>query len=872
MALPDEYIREGIRIGDVGIIHHDTPFDFLFNITCSADHPINYRGVPNGFIPVPQDMLDITHVHQYRDGDSHITGPGHTVSRTQTASVSLAERTDRAYDFTSSSHQGAILMLPEGSCLSKVENKSLLRDYAKSHAKQWFSYATGTRGREFSDDTNSSLYLVTGHEKCTSWGIASFFSPTSSERGVSLPFNVFRDGYGERNIYGWGQDDGRCSSRCYPNTSTPATTGKLPRNQTVFMHGFKVSKKRKSTKVKIRDVTGNKVKAERILDLKPQFPDAQGGHSQASSSAYSAFGYTSGGYTRLSSGAEVVEDGNGDYIVDGTSIYDEKVFHPCDLIGDMMYAVASEFGRSESIIAISHDEDWISLYHQEELHSSAGLPSVFDFLTRFSATFSVVIDQGFVYTESSTALRRKTAHDPTAGKLESRELSHDINIFMQVMDSSERNSDSTEETVPTASKSRTSPIRIGYLQAGRSQSRTPPPLHPPSGGNYSQSSPRAMSAPTISYNLCDQPFSRYEQEGHHSPQYTSCQSSGSPQQLHPGIGVETPALKMPTPASHDSYQLASTSYHDPGWSQSLHSTAMVNTPVGSTSYSNKFVADLAHPQPYQYSQYNIHQYPNSASRQISPAGSHEHLSPSTYQGSNAHLSPPAIPENSDDSASARPPSESNDSGSLLFRHPQQPQRLYSHQEQMEFFKAALSLPFSVTPSPFIPQAMYKPHTNSDRRQYVEEVQLDPPIYFWADNPSECGISLTDALHSRVRRLENRDETVFEGRGPSVSIRLEWPGYRQWSRQIPTKDFKSPPGPITKAKLAKNVAKCVQRFIAERQNQHLEEDAHQRWRVGGPGSSYIKLEELVLVSMHHVSMGSWQPHLRLCRESRASVYR
>ncbi|KAJ7695079.1 hypothetical protein B0H17DRAFT_931005, partial [Mycena rosella] len=164
---------------------------------------------------------------------------------------------------------------------------------------------------------------------------------------------------------------------------------------------------------------------------------------------------------------------------------------------------------------------------------------------------------------------------------------------------------------------------------------------------------------------------------------------------------------------------------------------------------------------------------------------------------------------------------------------------------------------------FVPQLMYKPHTNSDRRRYVEEVDMEAPIHFWVENPSECGIPLSDALHSRVRRLLKRDETVFEGRGPSVSIRLEWPGYRQWSRQIPTKDFRSPPGPITRAKLAKNVAKCVQRFIQERHGQPMEDDADARWRVG-PGPNQIKLEDLILVSIHHVSMGSWQPHLRLRR--------
>lgn len=187
--------------------------------------------------------------------------------------------------------------------------------------------------------------------------------------------------------------------------------------------------------------------------------------------------------------------------------------------------------------------------------------------------------------------------------------------------------------------------------------------------------------------------------------------------------------------------------------------------------------------------------------------------------------------------------------------------LYSHKEQLQFFRDALSLPYGPPAGPFVPQIMYKPHTNSDRRRYVEEVDLEAPIHFWVDSPHECGISLSDALHSRVRRLLNRDETVFEGRGPSVSIRLEWPGYRQWSRQIPTKDFRSPPGPITRAKLAKNVAKCVQRFITERQGHTLEEDTDSRWRVG---PNHIQLEDLILVSIHHVSMGSWQPQLRLRR--------
>lgn len=184
--------------------------------------------------------------------------------------------------------------------------------------------------------------------------------------------------------------------------------------------------------------------------------------------------------------------------------------------------------------------------------------------------------------------------------------------------------------------------------------------------------------------------------------------------------------------------------------------------------------------------------------------------------------------------------------------------------------------------PFVPQPMYKPHTTSDRKRYVEEVLLEAPLFFYSDHPTQCGILLKDALQSRTKKLRDRDQVVFEGRGPSVSIRLEvsqqviivrpqpsyfipfqWPGYRQWSRQIPTKDFRSPPGPITLAKLAKNVAKCVQRFMIDRKSLPLEEESDPRWRIGD-GPDDIKLEDLVLVSIHHVSLGSWQPHLRLVR--------
>ena len=71
----------------------------------------------------------------------------------------------------------------------------------------------------------------------------------------------------------------------------------------------------------------------------------------------------------------------------------------------------------------------------------------------------------------------------------------------------------------------------------------------------------------------------------------------------------------------------------------------------------------------------------------------------------------------------------------------------------------------------VPQTTYRPHTLSDRRRYVEEVDLEQPIMFYSHGPDGCGIPLEDAIKAKFSKLRDRDDAMFEGRGPSVSIRL-----------------------------------------------------------------------------------------------------
>ena len=57
LNLPEEYRREGVMIGDIGILYNLEGFSFLFNIFLPADHPINIGRVPDNFEPLDFSKL-----------------------------------------------------------------------------------------------------------------------------------------------------------------------------------------------------------------------------------------------------------------------------------------------------------------------------------------------------------------------------------------------------------------------------------------------------------------------------------------------------------------------------------------------------------------------------------------------------------------------------------------------------------------------------------------------------------------------------------------------------------------------------------------------------------------------------------------------
>ncbi|KAJ7922292.1 hypothetical protein B0H13DRAFT_1477925, partial [Mycena leptocephala] len=153
--LPVQYKREGVAIGDVGRVTSDGNFDFFFNIYLPADHPIN-ANVPEGFVPLsPYDPIDVD--HSDFDPAAHVT--------------MYSSAPGGEFVFNCEGPKGAVLALPHGAHLEKLENLVSMRQYAAKHAESWYKYVNETRGRGL---VNGSLYLITGCEKAKSWGMASF--------------------------------------------------------------------------------------------------------------------------------------------------------------------------------------------------------------------------------------------------------------------------------------------------------------------------------------------------------------------------------------------------------------------------------------------------------------------------------------------------------------------------------------------------------------------------------------------------------------------------------------------------------------------------------------------------------------------------
>ena len=258
-----EHHSDGVQIGDVGIITNDGCFDFLFNVFLAADHPVHHRPPPL-FTRLDENALEIRKVDNIHPTGSHISHAVHRSNQIRAGGSVSAETmqvvspvtlklaltdTDSlhsmvpvglegSFRFSSTCSEGAVLILPDGAARTDLYNIKVLRDLAENNASSWYEFARGSAGRDAPD---GSLYLVTGFDKATRWGVSSIYSPSSTSGDVTVKFTFLSAGSIEGSCEWTSAIEHSVGHRIGPGRRSE---GALRQDQCVFLRGFKIFSKK----------------------------------------------------------------------------------------------------------------------------------------------------------------------------------------------------------------------------------------------------------------------------------------------------------------------------------------------------------------------------------------------------------------------------------------------------------------------------------------------------------------------------------------------------------------------------------------------------------------------------------------------------
>ncbi|KAJ7211414.1 hypothetical protein GGX14DRAFT_450181, partial [Mycena pura] len=343
--LPAEYQRRGLSIGDVGRVTPEGSFDFFFNIYLPADHPIHANYVPEDFFPLLRyDSRDAS-LQDYEPGN-YVSS--HSVRSCDTESL-VNEFPGGEFLFSCEGPNGAVLALPHGSHLEKLEEIEHARRYAARNAESWYRYVNETRGRGL---TNGSLYLITGCEKSESGGMASFQNVDA--------WNNFQISFTPTA----GPDAGykyRFNRRTFTHTKhfwAPAQGDAHPLNHTIFIHGFSISIGegiwgRLFGNVGIRQITD--------FQLQKAPSDFVPFGSQGSVSSW-FLGFFSG---NAGTGGKQYMGRNGEQVEISEISPTPEVFHPAQPIHKFILSKAPN-----ATVIITHDDDWRDILYSDGTEST----------------------------------------------------------------------------------------------------------------------------------------------------------------------------------------------------------------------------------------------------------------------------------------------------------------------------------------------------------------------------------------------------------------------------------------------------------------------------------------------------------------------
>ncbi|KAH9053803.1 hypothetical protein EDB87DRAFT_1649550 [Lactarius vividus] len=110
----------------------------------------------------------------------------------------------------------------------------------------------------------------------------------------------------------------------------------------------------------------------------------------------------------------------------------------------------------------------------------------------------------------------------------------------------------------------------------------------------------------------------------------------------------------------------------------------------------------------------------------------------------------------------------------------------------------------------VPQTMWSPHTVIDERQHVEEAMLQIPIFF-EGMVGRLGLPLEAAAAGRCHGLRDAQKFAPLGQKSTTHIRIAWPGYKDFKRQVKIRDETIEYNPITVSRFAVTLPRRLARL-------------------------------------------------------------
>ncbi|KAH8996710.1 hypothetical protein EDB92DRAFT_1814086 [Lactarius akahatsu] len=158
--------------------------------------------------------------------------------------------------------------------------------------------------------------------------------------------------------------------------------------------------------------------------------------------------------------------------------------------------------------------------------------------------------------------------------------------------------------------------------------------------------------------------------------------------------------------------------------------------------------------------------------------------------------------------------------------------------------------------------MWSPHSVPDRIRHVVAAQLQMPVFFEGKG-GDLGIPLAASTNGRCHNLRDASYPAPLGQKSSTYIRIVWPGYKEFKRQVLTREHTSTCNPISIAGFARQIGRTVDTFLQvcelDPESDDDRRDLWRIWRGGIWGSDIVFIGTVQSTGVDRNVWASLGPH-------------